>query len=157
MQTKNLEGVNRSNYIPAANERHLVHYKAEILRYDNKTGMKQSHASLVKTGVKMFPTVKRDLEKQGYTIEIVYHPQGKYNTPVQSAPVDNRDAEIAALKAELAKKDEEMKALADQAQEAAATEPEKPADEPTDTEAEPEKKAEPAKKQPKAAAKTAKK
>jgi hypothetical protein len=50
-----------------------------------------------------------------------------------------------------------MKALADQAQEAAATEPEKTADESTDNGAEPEKKAEPAKKQPKAAAKTAKK
>lgn len=135
-QTKKLADVNKSNYTPAAAEQHLVHYKAEIPRYDNKTGRKQSQPSLVKTGLKLFPSVKRELEKQGYVIEIVYHPEGKYNTPVQTALEDNRDAEIAALKAELAQKEEEMQALADKVQDAAAV---------------------PAKEEPKAAAKTAKK
>lgn len=138
----NVAALNRSNYTPAAKEKHLVHYKAEIPRFNNKTGKQESHPEIIKTGLKMFPSVKRDLEKQGYVIEILWHPEGKYNTPLQTAPVDERDAEIAALKAELARKDEEMKALADQAQDAAAQEP--------------EKKAGPVKKEPKAAAKTAK-
>lgn len=136
MQDKNVAALNRSNYTPAPNEKHLVHYKAEIPRFNNKTGRQESHPEIIKTGLKMFPSVKRELEKQGYIIEILWHPEGKYNTPLQPAPVDERDAEIAALKAELAKKEEEMKAIADEAQEAAA---------------------EAIIKQPKAAAKTAKK
>lgn len=98
---RNLEGVNRGNYTPDKSEKHLVHYKAELVRHNGKTGAKESHPELLKTGIKMFPQVKRDLEKQGYIIEIVYHPQGKYNTPMPTPKVDERDAEIAALKAEL--------------------------------------------------------
>lgn len=98
---RNLEGVNRGNYTPDPSEKHLVHYKAELPRHNNKTGAKESHPELLKTGVKMFDGVKRDLEKQGYIIEILYHPLGKYNTPIPTPKVDERDAEIAALKAEL--------------------------------------------------------
>lgn len=102
MRHENLEGVNRGNYTPANNEKHLVHYKAELPRHNAKTGVKESHPELLKTGLKQFPQVKRDLEKQGYVIEIVYHPEGKYNTPLPTPKVDARDAEIEALKAELA-------------------------------------------------------
>ena len=162
----NVAALNRGNYTPAAKEKHLVHYKAEIPRFNKKTGRQESHPEIIKTGLKMFPSVKRELEKQGYVIEILWHPEGKYNTPLQPAPVAERDAEIAALmaerdaeiaalKAELAKL--ELKGKADQAQDAAAKESEKPAGESTDDEAAPEKKAEPAKKEPKAAAKTARK
>lgn len=154
MQKQNVAALNRSNYAPAANEKHLVHYKAELRRFNSKTGTQESRPEIVKTGVKMFPVVKRDLEKQGYVIEILWHPEGKYNTPLQTAPADPRDAEIAALKAELAKKEEEMKALADNAQEevakaAEAAEDKAPAEAPA-AEA-------PAKEKPKAAAKSAKK
>lgn len=103
MQPKiNLEAVNRGNYTPPQNERHLVHYKAELPRHNSKTGAKESHPELLKTGKKQFPAVKRDLEKQGYVIEIVYHPEGKYNTPIPTPVVDARDKEIEALRAELA-------------------------------------------------------
>lgn len=98
----NLEGVNRGNYTPNPSEKHLVHYKAELPRYNKKTGAKESHPELIKTGLKLFPSVKRDLEKQGYVIEIVWHPEGKYNTPIPSPVTDARDAEIAALKAQIA-------------------------------------------------------
>ena len=101
MQLHKNEGVNRNNYTPKPEEKHLVHYKAELPRYNKTNGAKESHPEILKTGLKMFETVKRNLEKQGYIIEIIYHPEGKYNTPVKVAS-DARDKEIEALKAQLA-------------------------------------------------------
>lgn len=101
MQMHKNEGVNRTNYTPANNEKHLVHYKAEIPRHNRVSGVKESHPEILKTGLKMFPTVKRNLEKQGYVIEIIYHPEGKYNTPVSTVKPDKKDLEIEALKAQL--------------------------------------------------------
>ena len=53
----------------------------------------------------MFDSVKRNLELQGYTVFVIYHPQGKYNELPAATSVedmlDEKDAEIARLKAEL--------------------------------------------------------
>ena len=121
-QARNLELVNRTNYTPDKTEKHLVHYKAELPRHNAKTGAKESHPEIIKTGLKMFPSVKRDLEKQGYVIEIIYHPEGKYNTPIQEPKVDARDLEIAALKQQIA----EMQAAKAEAEQEPAPKVEQP-------------------------------
>lgn len=102
MQKTKIEGLNRTNYTPNPNEKHLVHYKAELTRFNKTTGAKESNCEILKTGVKMFETVKRNLEKQGYAIEIIYHPQGKYNTPIPTVQPDEKDYEIEALRKQLA-------------------------------------------------------
>lgn len=102
MQNNKNEGLNRTNYTPKDHEKHLVHYKAELTRFNKTTGVKESNCEILKTGVKMFDTVKRNLEKQGYVIEIIYHPKGKYNTPIPTVKPDEKDYEIEALKKQLA-------------------------------------------------------
>ena len=130
MQHKN-EGVNRTNYTPANNEKHLVHYKAELPRHNSRTGLKESHPEILKTGLKLFPSVKRNLEKQGYVIEIIYHPNGEYNTPLPIQKVDAKDQEIAALRAALAEKEAQL-AEAQKIADAAPAEAEAPVPEPAE-------------------------
>lgn len=110
MQTKNLNPssllkLSRSNYTPDQKEKHLVHYKSEKRKFDPNTGERLSHPELIKTSVKLFPTVKRNLELQGYSVEILWHPQNLYNTPSQSpleteeAPKEDIKGAYAALEA----------------------------------------------------------
>lgn len=101
----------RSNYqVPKGQER-TVHYTIEKVAYNN-SGVKVSKPQLIKTGVKAFDGVMRDLELQGYTINILYHPEGKYNNEPEvradlKTEIAEKDAEIARLKALLEAKTEE--------------------------------------------------
>lgn len=111
MQNQNLPllSISRENYLVPKGEEQIVHYKAEKILFDPKDGRTRlSHPDLLKTGVKMFDDVKRNLEMQGYTIEILYHPLGKYTNVV--IPKD-AGAELAEAQAELAAKDEEIARL----------------------------------------------
>lgn len=108
MQNQNLPllSIHRENYCVPKGEEHCVHYKAEKVLFDPKDGTHRlSHPDLIKTNTKMFDEVKRNLELQGYVIEILYHPLGKYTNVV--VPADPK-AELAIAKAELAAKDEEL-------------------------------------------------
>ena len=121
MQNQNLPllSITRENYQVPKGEEQEVHYKAERILYDPNDGRTRlSHPDLIKTNVKMFDDVKRNLELQGYTIEILYHPQGKYtNVRIpKDAGTELRERteelakaqdEIARLRAEL---DAQMKA-----------------------------------------------
>lgn len=107
MQNQNLPllSIHRENYQVPKGEEHVVHYKAEKVLFDSKDGNKRlSHPDLIKTNVKMFDEVKRHLELQGYVIEILYHPMGKYSNVV--VPADP-SAELAGARAELAEKEAE--------------------------------------------------
>lgn len=130
--------MSRSNYTPDAAEKHLVHYKVEKRKFDPNTGERLSHPEIVKTSVKLFPSIKRNLELQGYGVEILFHPQGQYNTPitdpveaeeapkeriegaaaleVKTAEVEAKNAEIEELRRQLAEKEA---LLAEKAKEAA--------------------------------------
>lgn len=124
MQNQNLPllSISRSNYKVPKGEEQEVHYKAERVLYDSRDGVTRlSHPDLLKTNVRMFDEVKRNLELQGYTIEILYHPQGKYTNVTipkdakaelaeKEAQMRAKDEEIARLKAQLeaTKKDESM-------------------------------------------------
>ena len=116
MQNQNLPllSISRENYKVPKGEEHVVHYKAERVIYTRDGMTRLSKPSLVKTNVRMFDEVKRNLELQGYTIEILYHPQGKYTNVVipknpntvlaeKEAELEAKDSEIARLKEELAK------------------------------------------------------
>lgn len=126
MQNHNLPllSIHRENYAVPKGEEQIVHYKAERVLFDPKDGnVRLSHPDLLKTNVKMFDDVKRNLELQGYTIEILYHPQGKYTNVV----IKDTSAELASAKAELAAKDDEIARLRAklEAQEAKENAPEK--------------------------------
>lgn len=107
MQKQNLPllSISRENYQVPKGEEQQVHYKAERLAHDPVTLERTSHPDLIKTNVKQFDEVKRNLELQGYTIEILHHPLGKY-TDVRlpkdvKAQLREKDDEIAALRAQL--------------------------------------------------------
>lgn len=110
MQNQNLPllSTHRENYKVPKGEERVVHYKIERVLFDPKDGVTRvSHPDLIKTDVKMFDAVKYNLELQGYTVEILYHPDGKYsNVVIPGDPrqeVAEKDNEIAALRAEIAR------------------------------------------------------
>ena len=109
--------VHRENYIVPKGEEHAVHYKIAKLTED---GAFIEPPRIVKSRVKMFETItKRGLELNGYTVEILYHPNGTYsNVRIEDKNVliKKQDEEIAELKAKLAEqtstdKDAEIAAL----------------------------------------------
>ena len=109
--------VHRENYIVPKGEEHAVHYKIAKL---TENGAFIEPPRIVKSRVKMFETItKRGLELNGYTVEILYHPNGTYsNVRIEDKNVliKKQDAEIAELKAKLAEqtstdKDAEIAAL----------------------------------------------
>ena len=109
--------VHRENYIVPKGEEHAVHYKIAKLTED---GAFIEPPRIVKSRVKMFETItKRGLELNGYTVEILYHPNGTYsNVRIEDKNIliKKQDEEIAELKAKLAEqtstdKDAEIAAL----------------------------------------------
>ena len=109
--------VHRENYIVPKGEEHAVHYKIAKL---TENGAFIEPPRIVKSRVKMFETItKRGLELNGYTVEILFHPNGTYsNVRIEDKNVliRKQDAEIAELKARLAEqtstdKDAEIAAL----------------------------------------------
>ena len=109
--------VHRENYIVPKGEEHAVHYKIAKL---TENGAFIEPPRIVKSRVKMFETItKRGLELNGYTVEILYHPNGTYsNVRIEdkNTLIKKQDAEIAELKAKLAEqtstdKDAEIAAL----------------------------------------------
>ena len=95
--------VHRENYIVPKGEEHAVHYKIAKL---TENGAFIEPPRIVKSRVKMFETItKRGLELNGYTVEILYHPNGTYsNVRIEDKNIliKKQDAEIAELKAKLA-------------------------------------------------------
>ena len=109
--------VHRENYIVPKGEEHAVHYKIAKL---TENGEFIEQPRIVKSRVKMFETItKRGLELNGYTVEILYHPNGTYsNVRIEDKNIliKKQDAEIAELKAKLEEqtstdKDAEIAAL----------------------------------------------
>lgn len=111
MQKKENKTLTRADYEVPMGEEKVVHYTAEKVLFDGKSGERVSHPDLIKTDVKMFDAVKRNLELHGYTINILYHPLGKYPEEVvtesalerKSREIEEKDAEIAELRALLEK------------------------------------------------------
>lgn len=94
--------VHRENYIVPKGEEHAVHYKIAKL---TESGEFIEQPRIVKSRVKLFESVtKRGLELNGYTVEILYHPNNTYsNVRIEDKNVliKKQDAEIAELKAKL--------------------------------------------------------
>lgn len=93
---------NRENYIVPKGQEHTVHYKIAKL---TPSGEFLEKPRIVATGEKLFDScVMRNLELQGYTIEILYHPSGKYTSTRivdKNVLIDAQNKEIERLKAEL--------------------------------------------------------
>lgn len=95
--------VHRENYIVPKGEEHAVHYKIAKL---TENGAFIEPPRIVKSRVKLFESVtKRGLELNGYTVEILFHPNGTYsNVRIEDKNIliKKQDEEIAELKAKLA-------------------------------------------------------
>ena len=132
MQNQNLplSKISRETYIVPKGEEQSVHYKAERVLYSG--GVRVSRPSVIKTDVKAFDNIKRNLELQGYTIEILYHPLGKYTTtriPGDAAEeIAERDAAIAKKDKEIAELEAKIKALEANASEAKMPKEEMPSE-----------------------------
>lgn len=105
MQERENKTLTRANYAVPKGEEHVVHYTAEKVLFEGKSGIRVSHPDLIKTDVKMFDSVKRNLELQGYTINILFHPQGKYPEEIVS------ESALEKAARELAEKEEEIAKL----------------------------------------------
>lgn len=116
MQEKELRTLHKENYKVPKGEEKVVHYKYEhiIMAED---GEYLSHQVLCKTPTKQFDMVLHNLQLQGYLVEILYHPLGKYTNVTIPLPKSleieelkkEKDAEIEKLKAELAKQEKKVK------------------------------------------------
>lgn len=98
--------VTRATYQVPKGEEGYVHYTIEKLSYDPRTGQKVSRQEVVKTNERMFEGVKVNLEKQGYIVNILHHPEGKYNKEILvESPEEKMRKEIEAeVRAEFEKK-----------------------------------------------------
>lgn len=94
--------MHRENYIVPKGQERNVHCK--IAKLDGGGNFIEK-AKLIFVGVKMFETtMKENLETMGYTVEILYHPLGRYsNVVIKDKDVEMaiKDAEIERLKKEL--------------------------------------------------------
>ena len=122
--------VHRENYIVPKGQERVVHIKIAKLTAD---GSVLEPARIVREEPKFFDTVaKRNLETLGYTVEILFHPEGKYT----SVRIEDKDAKLREAATALSEKDEESARLkaelakakeAKPAEQAKPAEPEKPA------------------------------
>lgn len=116
--------VHRENYIVPKGQEQVVHIKIAKLTAD---GSVLEPARIVREEPKFFDTVaKRNLETLGYTVEILFHPGGKYT----SVRIEDKDAKLREAANALSEKDEEiarLKAELAKAKEAKPAEEAKPA------------------------------
>lgn len=117
--------VHRENYIVPKGQERVVHIKIAKL---SGNGSVIEPARIIREEPKFFDTVaKRNLETLGYTVEILFHPEGKYT----SVRIEDKDAKLREAATALSEKDEEiarLKAELAKAKEAKPAEQEKPAE-----------------------------
>lgn len=95
----------RENYIVPKGQEQAVHCK--IVKLDS-AGNFLEKCKLIRVGLKKFETIiKNNLEIMGYSVEILYHPMGKYSNVV----IKDKDVEIASRDLEIATKDDEIARL----------------------------------------------
>lgn len=117
--------VHRENYIVPKGQERVVHIKIAKLTAD---GSVLEPARIVREEPKFFDTVaKRNLETLGYTVEILFHPEGKYT----SVRIEDKDAKLREAATALSEKDEEIARLKAELAKAKEAKPvqEKPAEE----------------------------
>lgn len=60
-------------------EKHLYHCRIEMTQFNAATGQRESKPRIAKFGVKMFEGgLKRELEHQGYKVDILFNPRKPY-------------------------------------------------------------------------------
>lgn len=104
--------VTRATYKLPKGEEAYVHYTIEKIAFNPKTGQKISRQEVVKTNPKMFDNVKRNLELRGFTVNVLFHPEGKYNEEIiVETPEERMRKEIEAeVRAKFEKKFEKKTA-----------------------------------------------
>ena len=87
--------VHRENYVVPKGQEQVVHIKIAKVTRD---GGFIEPPRIIREEPKFFESVaKRNLETLGYTVEILYHPQEKYS----SVRIEDKDAQLRAVKSEV--------------------------------------------------------
>ena len=67
--------IDADNYKVPAGEEHLYHVKIEVKKFNPESGARMSRPRIQKFGAKEYDTtVKNDLVRQGYTLEVLHNP-----------------------------------------------------------------------------------
>lgn len=66
--------VNAANYLLPKGEEGSYHVKQEIPYFDPRTGVRKSVPRIQKYGAKEFGTIRRNLQQQGYQLDILHDP-----------------------------------------------------------------------------------
>ncbi len=105
--------VSKENYTVPQGEEGLYHVLQEQKQFSADTGKRLSRPVVQKYGKKEFETiVERQLRLQKFTMIILHEPsEVAVATPATATPVQQNNAEVDALRSELAKMKEEMAAL----------------------------------------------
>ncbi len=66
--------VTAENYIVPKGEEGSFHVKQEIPFFDQRTGARRSRPRIQKYGAKEFASIRRNLQQQGYVLEVLHDP-----------------------------------------------------------------------------------
>lgn len=113
------------NYVVPAGEEGAYHCTIELVQFNPRTGVRESHPRVQKFGRKVFEQiVEKTLRKQGYTVTILHDPTEWLKAQrIKAAEAAKKKAELekeqfnAAVAAEVAKQLAAMKATEKKAEE----------------------------------------
>lgn len=111
--------VTAQNYIVPENEKHLFHVKIEQKAFNPTSGKRLSKPRVQKFGVKMFKRCLDDIQRQGYTVEMLYNPteylanleKEKISVQKSIAKAERKKEIDEAVNAALKKQEETLTAL----------------------------------------------
>ncbi|MDR2084338.1 MAG: hypothetical protein LBP67_05025 [Bacteroidales bacterium] len=109
MSQKVKEEITKENYKVMVKDLRAYHVKLEMVEFDSKTGERKSKAFVQKYPPRTWNTVKTDLVKQGYTIEVLFNPIEYAEAIAKKQAEDKEKAD--ALNFEAQKKLDEENAL----------------------------------------------
>lgn len=103
--------VTAANYIVPKGEEGTVHAKIEQKNFNAQTGERLSRPRIQKFEPKMWPSVKRNLLQQGWTIDILHDPSEWLREQAEKKAMSDAERARAAKEAAEKRKAEEKAAL----------------------------------------------
>ena len=117
LSNSQLDALTKETYQVEETERHAFHAKIEIKQFNASTGERMSKPIIQKFGAKGFKDVLDGLQRQGYTVDVLYDPtdylaqrrkaRAAYQNNIAAVRAqqiaDQQAAEMEALKAEMRK------------------------------------------------------
>ena len=106
--------VNAANYIVPQGEEGTYHCRIEQQQFDPRSGKRLSRPRIQKFEAKSWPTIKRNLQQQGWEIDVLHDPTDWLRKQQEEREKSEAERVRAAREAEEKRKAEERKALKDE-------------------------------------------